>query len=167
MFHSANVEGSTSTRTIMIFVTALSLSDALRIPPAGAPIDPTNFASYVLPPVLSYFTVAVLAVTPKTHSLRVALWPLVALLALRAAISLDLSLDVPQRQHLNIELVVSEYFAFQVLLQRRVAQHHLYRSSVLNVHYHYTYPRMDTTKRTSQTTHSFRWSNSVHDNGRS
>ncbi|KIJ16654.1 hypothetical protein PAXINDRAFT_10366 [Paxillus involutus ATCC 200175] len=89
----------------MIFVTALSLSDALRIPPAGAPIDPTNFASYVLPPVLSYFTVAVLAVTPKTHSLRVALWPLVALLALRAAISLDLSLDVPQRQHLNIELV--------------------------------------------------------------
>ncbi|KAF8836142.1 hypothetical protein BDN67DRAFT_974572 [Paxillus ammoniavirescens] len=66
-----------------------------------------NFALYVLPPVLSYFAVAVLAVTPQTHSLRVVLWPLVALLALRAATSLDLSFDIPQRKMLNMELVFS------------------------------------------------------------
>ncbi|KIJ13307.1 hypothetical protein PAXINDRAFT_100771 [Paxillus involutus ATCC 200175] len=99
-------EGSTSTIAIMMSFAALSWSAVLRIPSIRAPIDPTNVISYVLPlVVLSYFAVAVLAVTPKTHSLRVALWPLVALLALRAAISIDLSLDVPQRQHLNVELV--------------------------------------------------------------
>ncbi|KAF8838327.1 hypothetical protein BDN67DRAFT_982589 [Paxillus ammoniavirescens] len=81
----------------MSFAT-LSLSDILQTPPIRAPIDLMDFASYVVPPVLSYFAVAVLAVTPKTHSLRVALWPLVALLALRAAMSLDLSFDVPQRK---------------------------------------------------------------------
>ncbi|KIJ16650.1 hypothetical protein PAXINDRAFT_168165 [Paxillus involutus ATCC 200175] len=85
---------------------SFKLSDVLRIPPTRAPIDPTNFASYVLPPVLSYFAVAILAVTPQTHSLRVALWPLIALLALRAATSLDLSFDVPQRKLLNVDLVL-------------------------------------------------------------
>ncbi|KIK92097.1 hypothetical protein PAXRUDRAFT_148075 [Paxillus rubicundulus Ve08.2h10] len=84
---------------------ALCLSDVFRIPSTRAPIDPTNFVSYVLPPVLSYFAFAVLAVTPKTHPIRVGLWPLVALLSLRAAISLDLSPGVPQHQHLNVELV--------------------------------------------------------------
>ncbi|KAF8838747.1 hypothetical protein BDN67DRAFT_971059 [Paxillus ammoniavirescens] len=83
---------------------ALSLSDVLQIPPTRVPIDPMNFISYVLPPVLSYFAVAILAVTPKTHSLRVALWPPVALLAWRAAMSLDLSFDIPQRKSLNINL---------------------------------------------------------------
>ncbi|KAF8838766.1 hypothetical protein BDN67DRAFT_1012866 [Paxillus ammoniavirescens] len=88
----------------MSFV-ALYLPDVLRIPSTRVPIDPTNFASYVLPPVLSYFAVAVLAVTPQTHSLRIALWPFVALLALRAA----MSLDVPQRKSLNINLVLSMF----------------------------------------------------------
>ncbi|KIK92099.1 hypothetical protein PAXRUDRAFT_830283 [Paxillus rubicundulus Ve08.2h10] len=90
---------------------AMSLSDILQIPPTRAPADPTNFASYIVPPVLSYFAVAILAVTPETHSLRVALWPLVALLALRAGAFVDLSLDVPRRKGLNLNLVVSEDFA--------------------------------------------------------
>ncbi|KAF8836145.1 hypothetical protein BDN67DRAFT_974581 [Paxillus ammoniavirescens] len=85
------------------------LSDVLRIPPTRVSIDSTNFALYVLPPVLSYFAVAILAVTPQTHSLRVALWPLIALLALRAAMSLDLSFDIPQRKFLNIDLVLSMF----------------------------------------------------------
>ncbi|KIJ05138.1 hypothetical protein PAXINDRAFT_122437 [Paxillus involutus ATCC 200175] len=86
----------------------MSFADLL-IPSTRAPFDPTNFASYVVPPVLSYLAVAVLAVTPQTHSLRVALWPFVALLALRAAMSLDLSLDVPQRKFLNVDLVLSMF----------------------------------------------------------
>jgi hypothetical protein len=151
----------------MMSFAALSWSAVLRIPSTRAPIDSTNFVSYVLPPVLSYFAVAVLAATPKTHSLRVALWPLVALLALRAAISIDLSLDVPQRQHLNVELVVSEDFAVQVLLQCWVAQLDFYLSSVLNVHHHHTYPRLDSAKRTTQTSHPSRRRNSVHHHGRS
>ncbi|KAF8838767.1 hypothetical protein BDN67DRAFT_997542 [Paxillus ammoniavirescens] len=94
-----------STSIIMVSFAAPSLSDVLRIPSARAPIDPTNFALYVLPPVLSYFAVAVLAVTPQTHSLRIALCPLVALLALRAA----MSLDIPQQKFLDIDFMVSMF----------------------------------------------------------
>ncbi|KAF9220116.1 hypothetical protein BS17DRAFT_787911 [Gyrodon lividus] len=92
-----------------IVLSSLSLSDVLRIPSTRVSINPTNFVSHVLPPVLSYFVVAVLAVTPQTQSLRIALWPLIALLALRAALSLDLSFDVPQRKFLNIDLVLSMF----------------------------------------------------------
>ncbi|KIK92100.1 hypothetical protein PAXRUDRAFT_830285 [Paxillus rubicundulus Ve08.2h10] len=104
MPHAQTVEDSTSTMSFAAL--SFQLSDVLRIPPTRAPIDPTKFVSYVLPPVLSYFAVAILAVTPQTHSLRVALWPLVALLALRAATSVDMSFDVPQRKFLNIDLVL-------------------------------------------------------------
>ncbi|KIJ16648.1 hypothetical protein PAXINDRAFT_168160 [Paxillus involutus ATCC 200175] len=89
----------------MVSFAALSLSDILRIPSTRAPIDPTNFASYVLPPVLSYFAAAVLAVTPKTHYLRIALCPLVVLLALRAA----MSLDIPQRKFFDVDFMVSMF----------------------------------------------------------
>jgi hypothetical protein len=103
----------------MSFATS-SLSDVLQIPPTRAPINSTNFVLYVLPPVLSYFAVAILAVTPQTHSLRVALWPLVALLTLRAAMSLDMSFGIPQRKFLDIDLVVGDDFAvpstFETLL---------------------------------------------------
>ncbi|KAF9242040.1 hypothetical protein BU15DRAFT_72971 [Melanogaster broomeanus] len=50
---------------------------------------------------------SVLAVTPRTHALLVALWPVVALLALRAALSLDLSLSKPEHAFLNVVLVLS------------------------------------------------------------
>ncbi|KAF9242037.1 hypothetical protein BU15DRAFT_44354 [Melanogaster broomeanus] len=82
-----------------------AFSDVLRVPSTPIPIDPKNFASHVLPALLSYFVVAVLAVTPQTHSLRVAFWPLVALMALRAALSLDLSFGKPERTFLNVALL--------------------------------------------------------------
>ncbi|KAF9242141.1 hypothetical protein BU15DRAFT_44403 [Melanogaster broomeanus] len=75
---------------------ALSLRDVLRVPSTPVSMNLANFLSYLLPPVLSYFGVAVLVVMPRTQSLRVALWPLVALLALRATLSFDFSLGNPE-----------------------------------------------------------------------
>ncbi|KAF8552000.1 hypothetical protein OG21DRAFT_204815 [Imleria badia] len=54
-----------------------------------------TFVSFVLPPVIGYFVVAVLAVTPQTYTLRLALWPAVTLFALRAAVSVDTGLGAP------------------------------------------------------------------------
>lgn len=84
-----------------------SLRDALRIPPSPLNLDASNFASYILPPLICYLVVAILVVLPQTRSLRVALWPVTMLLALRAAMSLDMSMERPQRKFLNIDLVVS------------------------------------------------------------
>ncbi|KAI9574142.1 hypothetical protein HD554DRAFT_2010885 [Boletus coccyginus] len=64
---------------------------AIGVPTNKAPINITTLVSYVLPPVLFYFVTAVLAVTPHTRALRVALWPVVALLALRASFSVDMA----------------------------------------------------------------------------
>ncbi|KAF9233140.1 hypothetical protein BU15DRAFT_54306 [Melanogaster broomeanus] len=75
---------------------ALSLRDVLRVPSTPVSMNLANFLSYLLPPVLSYFGVAALVVMQRTQSLRVALWPLVALLALRAALSFDFSLGNPE-----------------------------------------------------------------------
>ncbi|KAH0836314.1 hypothetical protein J3R83DRAFT_7863 [Lanmaoa asiatica] len=69
-----------------------------------------TFVSYILPPILGYYAVAVLAVTPRTHTLRVALWPVVALLALRAVASVDPTLGEPDRKFYNTVLVVSLSF---------------------------------------------------------
>ena len=68
------------------------------------------FVSHVLPPLLGYFFVAVLAVTPQTHILRVALWPVITLFALRAAVSVDMSLGEPDRKFRNTLFVVSFSF---------------------------------------------------------
>ncbi|KAF9242034.1 hypothetical protein BU15DRAFT_44203 [Melanogaster broomeanus] len=92
-----------------------ALRDVLPVPSTPISIDPTSFVSYVLPPLLSYFVVAILAVTPQTHSLRVALWPLVTLLALRAALSLDLSLGKPELSFLNIDLLLMFSIATRTL----------------------------------------------------
>ncbi|KAF8554429.1 hypothetical protein OG21DRAFT_1412637 [Imleria badia] len=73
----------------------LSLWNVLGVPSTKIPADGTTFASYVLPPVVCYFILAVLAVTPQTHAIRVALWPLIALLALRAVLSVNISHDKP------------------------------------------------------------------------
>ncbi|KAF9242039.1 hypothetical protein BU15DRAFT_72970 [Melanogaster broomeanus] len=88
---------------------ALSLRDVLRVPSTPVSMNLANFLSYLLPPVLSYFGVAALVVMQRTQSLRVALWPLVALLALRAILSFDFSLGNPEGVFQNMYLVTSMF----------------------------------------------------------
>ncbi|KAG6371950.1 hypothetical protein JVT61DRAFT_8964 [Boletus reticuloceps] len=83
-----------------------SLWNALGVPSAKLPIDGPTLLSYVLPPLVCHFVAAVLAVTPRTRTIRVALWPLVALLALRAALSVDMSQGRTERKFLNVDLVL-------------------------------------------------------------
>ena len=49
---------------------------------------------------------AVLAITPKTHTLRMALWPVVALLTLRATVYVDMSPGEPDKKARNTFLLV-------------------------------------------------------------
>ena len=86
--------------------TVSSLRDALGVPSTKLPINGPIFVSYVIPLVVCYFIVAVLAVTPRTRAIRVALCPVVALLAFRAAVSVDMSQGNPERKFFNIEYVV-------------------------------------------------------------
>ncbi|KAG9318908.1 hypothetical protein JVU11DRAFT_1018 [Chiua virens] len=78
---------------------------ALGGPSAKISIGIIYFVLYVLPPVVCYFAVAVLAITPQTHTTRVALWPLTALLALRAVVSVDTSHEKPEHQISDINLM--------------------------------------------------------------
>ena len=86
----------------------LSLRNALHVPSAKIPIDLTTFILYVLPLVVCHFVVALLAVTPQTRVVRVALRPLV-LLALRAAISVDMSFGKTGNEFNNTVMVVSVF----------------------------------------------------------
>ncbi|KAF8126064.1 membrane bound O-acyl transferase family-domain-containing protein [Boletus edulis] len=85
----------------------LSLRNALGVPSAKLPIDGTTFASYVFPPLVCSFVVALLAVTPHTRAIRIALWPPIAFLSLRAALSVDASLGRIEQKNLDITLVAS------------------------------------------------------------
>ena len=87
----------------------LSLWSALGVPSIKTPIDGPTFVLYILPPSVCYLVVALLAITPRTRTVRVALWPLVALLALRAALSVDMSLGRFERKSLNTDLVASVF----------------------------------------------------------
>jgi hypothetical protein len=87
----------------------LSLRNGLGVPLTTIPINATTFVLYVLPPLTCYFVVALLAVIPQTRAVRVALWPLVALLALRAALSMDMSLGKPEGKFLNMLMAVSVF----------------------------------------------------------
>ena len=87
----------------------LSLRNPLGVPSTTIPIDGTTFVLYVLPPLVCYLAVALLAVTPQTHTLRIALWPLVALLALRAALSVDMSQGEPGQEFNNTNYVVGVF----------------------------------------------------------
>ncbi|KAF9242036.1 membrane bound O-acyl transferase family-domain-containing protein [Melanogaster broomeanus] len=82
------------------------LRDVLRVPPTPVSMNLANFLSHLLPPVLSYFGAAVLVVMPRTKCLRVVLWPLVALLASRAALSFDFSIANPEGQSRNMHLMI-------------------------------------------------------------
>ena len=86
-----------------------SLRNALGVPSTKIPIDGNTFVSYILPPLACHFVVAVLAVTPQTRTVRVALWPLVALMALRAALSVDMSLGKTEEKFNNVSFVVSGF----------------------------------------------------------
>ncbi|KAF8126004.1 hypothetical protein EV363DRAFT_1349496 [Boletus edulis] len=61
------------------------------VPTTKVPVSVATFVSYILPPLLLYFTMAVLVITPQTRALRVACWPVVALLAWRATFGLDMT----------------------------------------------------------------------------
>ena len=84
----------------------LLLWDELGIPPTQVPISLQTFISYVIPPVACYFVAAVLVITPQTRAIRVALWPIIALLAFRAAVSVDISHGKPEQKCFNVQLLV-------------------------------------------------------------
>ena len=82
------------------------VADGLGIPPTQIPISLATFISYVIPPLACYFVAAVLAITPQTRAIRVALWPIIALLAFRAAVSVDISRGKPEHKFLNVQFLV-------------------------------------------------------------
>ena len=82
-----------------------SLRSALDIPSTHVPISPATFASYIVPLLVCYLAIAVLAVTPQTHAFRIALWPIIAWLALRA-VHIDMSSGKPELKLFNGELLV-------------------------------------------------------------
>ncbi|KAF9242041.1 hypothetical protein BU15DRAFT_60550 [Melanogaster broomeanus] len=106
---------------------ALSLRDVLRVPSTPVSMNLPNFLSYLLPPVLSYLGVAVLVVTQRTQLLRLALWPLVALLALRATLSFDFSLGNPEGVGPNVFLVISMFLIATRTLEWTLATEPLQR----------------------------------------
>ncbi|KAF9242042.1 hypothetical protein BU15DRAFT_72973 [Melanogaster broomeanus] len=106
---------------------ALSSRDVLRVPSTPVPMNLPNFLSYLLPPVPSYFGVAVLVVMQRTQSLRVVLWPLVAFLALRAASSFDFSLGNLEGAVQNLYLVTSMFLIATRTLEWTLATEHLQR----------------------------------------
>ena len=82
-----------------------SSRDVLGIPSTQVPIGLTTFVSHILPLAVSYVGMAMLAITPKTRVFRVALWPVVTLLTLRAAF-VDWSCGKDGLRVLNGEFVV-------------------------------------------------------------
>lgn len=85
----------------------LTLWNALGIPSTKIPVDRATLVFYVLPPITCYFVMAALAVLPRTHTIRVALWPLIACLASRAMLSVDMSCGKPEYTFLDSMHVVS------------------------------------------------------------
>ncbi|KAG9308414.1 hypothetical protein JVU11DRAFT_11902 [Chiua virens] len=71
--------------------------NAIGVPSVKAPLNVATFTSYILPPLLIYFLMAFLVIKPKTRRLRVSCWPVLALLALRASVSVDMSLHLEQK----------------------------------------------------------------------
>lgn len=89
------------------FLESLS-TDILRVRRVSErlPFDTYTFFAYVLPPCLSYHVVALLVIFPGTRILRIALWPLIALLAFRAAVSVDFTGGNPVLIYLNIDFAL-------------------------------------------------------------
>ncbi|KAG2058210.1 hypothetical protein BDR06DRAFT_950635 [Suillus hirtellus] len=85
----------------------LPLLDVLRLPTTRVLLTTETFAYRVLPPVACCFTTAFLVLMPRTQSVRIALWPITAILTLRAATSLDMSMGQPKLAFLNMQLQLS------------------------------------------------------------
>jgi len=85
----------------------LSSLDYLRPISARAPLTTENFVFNIVPPVICYLITAFLVLLPRTKPIRVALWPITAILAFRAS-GQDMSMATrrPELQHLNIYLQV-------------------------------------------------------------
>ena len=91
--------------------TLLSLHDTVDVSSTNALIKKiTTFISHVLPPTLCYFVMAVLVITPQTRTIRLALCPVMVLLALRAVAPMDMiSLKITDRK-LHHNLAASVHF---------------------------------------------------------
>ena len=85
------------------------LSAIFHIPLTRQPFDIHSAIVYLLPACLSYIVIATLVVLPGTRTLRVALWPLITILAFRGAVSVDLSNGDPQKSYRNVDFGVSHY----------------------------------------------------------
>ncbi|KAG1795528.1 hypothetical protein EV424DRAFT_612501 [Suillus variegatus] len=85
----------------------LPLLDVLHLPTTRVLLTTETFASRVLPPVVCSFATAFLVLLPRTQSMRIALWPITAILAFRAATSLDMSMGQPKLALLNMQLQIS------------------------------------------------------------
>ncbi|KAG6330097.1 hypothetical protein ID866_8993 [Astraeus odoratus] len=82
----------------------LSLVGALfRAPETRVPFNTSNVFEHVLPASFSYIVVAVLVILPGTRLLRIAVWPLIALLAFHASTYVDFSNGNTQLSHLNVD----------------------------------------------------------------
>lgn len=80
------------------------LNNVLHIPSTRQPLDIRSTITYLLPPCLSYIVVAILVILPGTRTLRIAVWPLIAILAFRAAVYVDLSNGDPKNTFRNVQL---------------------------------------------------------------
>lgn len=90
--------------------------NALGVPSTKLPLDVSTSVSYVLPPSVLSAVIGLLAMMPRTRAARVALWPIVALLALRAAVGVDMSLGKPGLRIMNA------YFAVSVLQRKNCSK---------------------------------------------
>ena len=97
------------------------LSAILHVPLTRQPFDIHSVIIYLLPACLSYIVVAILVVLPGTRTLRVALWPLIAILAFRGAVSVDLSNGDPHKTYRNVDFGVSHYQFHGDCIMKRVA----------------------------------------------
>ncbi|KIO04294.1 hypothetical protein M404DRAFT_143647 [Pisolithus tinctorius Marx 270] len=79
-----------------------------RVPPVSErrPFDTSTFFAYIVPTCLSYYVAAVLVILPGTRVLRIALWPLVALLAFRATMGIDFTGGDPQKTFFNVDFAL-------------------------------------------------------------
>ncbi|KAF8447226.1 hypothetical protein L210DRAFT_3390662 [Boletus edulis BED1] len=74
---------------------------AIGVPTNKAPLNVATFVSYILPPLLLYFVMAILAITPHTPLLRMACWLVLVSLAWRATFSVDMALGTFERKFNN------------------------------------------------------------------
>ena len=119
----------------------------VHLPSMRVPIDTMPFVLYAFLSILGYFVIALLAVTPHTHALRIGLWLVVTLLSLRAVASLDMSLDDPDQRYNNTLSVVGIHF--RVALPRRQTHN---SCSVHDDLHNYPYLGLDISERTPRAT---------------